>query len=58
VLYKYTTRQKPRKREKKTYTFVNFKLKGRRPFGKPFIIWEINIKTGTFYSIKDSKFLD
>jgi hypothetical protein len=39
---------------RKNYKFVNFKPKGRRPIGKPFVRWEINMTTETFESIKVS----
>jgi hypothetical protein len=41
--------------KKKTYKFSNFKPKGRRPFGKPFVRWEINKTTETLDLLK---FLD
>jgi hypothetical protein len=43
--------------DKRTYKFVNFKPKGRRPFGKPFVRWEINIKTEVWTPLKAVSFL-
>jgi hypothetical protein len=49
-----TPRSRTHWREEKTYKFVNFKPKGRRSFGKPFVRWEINMSTETLDSIEVS----